>query len=195
MRRFQLFVGLTLLLTARTVLAQTVQLPSYHYFSVQTSVLVPDRGIVSLGGVNRSASGQNQFGAPGLRGNRATGAAAQASGLSISAQIHDFEAMDQALLEQAAAMRKSSHGSRDFTQRTFDPPPIQANEPSQQKRTPAEDAKTLFARGDAASREGKLGAARVYYQMAARRATGPLHDQAIAKYHALAVKSQAASGK
>jgi len=36
---------------------------------------------------------------------RAAGAQTSASGISISATIHDFEVMDRALLEQAAARR------------------------------------------------------------------------------------------
>ena len=37
--------------------ATTVQLPTYSFFSVGTTVSVPDRGSVYMGGVNRSAMG------------------------------------------------------------------------------------------------------------------------------------------
>jgi hypothetical protein len=47
------------------------------------------------------------------------------------------------------------------------------------------DAGRLIAQGDAALRLGNRGAARVYYQMAARRATGPLQATAQAKYDKL----------
>ena len=92
-------------------MAQVVQLPTFHQFSTSTTVSVPDRGSASLGGVRRSATGGSQFGAPGLGGNRAGGAAAQGGGLSVSAQIHDFAEMDRRLLEQAAAMRGDVPGS------------------------------------------------------------------------------------
>ena len=41
-----------------------VQLPTFSYFTTNTTVSVPDRGSVYLGGVNRAASGRNEFGAP-----------------------------------------------------------------------------------------------------------------------------------
>ena len=43
-------------------LPATVQLPSFSYFGVDTSVSVPDRGSISLGGVGRSSSGSTAFG-------------------------------------------------------------------------------------------------------------------------------------
>ena len=44
--------------------ATTVQLPTYSFFSVNTTVTVPDRGSADLGGVNRVAEGRNEFGTP-----------------------------------------------------------------------------------------------------------------------------------
>jgi hypothetical protein len=39
--------------------AQTVQLPTFNFFTVRTTVSVPDSGGAYLGGVNRSAMGQS----------------------------------------------------------------------------------------------------------------------------------------
>ena len=47
-----------------TVTGTTVQLPSYAYISVQTTVSVPDGGTVLLGGIKRLSEGRNEFGVP-----------------------------------------------------------------------------------------------------------------------------------
>lgn len=175
--------------------AQTVQLPSFQQFGVSTTVVVPDRGATSLGGVGRAAHGSNQFGFPGVPGNRSSAAAASASRASISVQIHDFEAMDRALLEQAAAMRNSTRSlpasrpgsARLPGQATDSFPSVQEIRRARQNSPPADSSSTeLMARADAARAAGNLGSARVLYQMAARRASGPLRDAALANYHALA---------
>jgi general secretion pathway protein D len=53
-------------LTSSTTSAQgtTVQLPSFSFFSVSTTVSVPDGGTVLLGGVKRLSEGRNEFGVP-----------------------------------------------------------------------------------------------------------------------------------
>ena len=45
--------------------AQVVQLPTFHYFTVNTTVSVPDRGSVYLGGVKRGAIRSSSRGIPG----------------------------------------------------------------------------------------------------------------------------------
>jgi general secretion pathway protein D len=42
----------------------TVQLPSFSFISVVTTVSVPDGGTVLLGGIKRLAEGRNEFGVP-----------------------------------------------------------------------------------------------------------------------------------
>jgi general secretion pathway protein D len=44
----------------------TVQLPSFSYVTVTTTVSVPDGGTVLLGGIKRLSEGRNDFGVPGL---------------------------------------------------------------------------------------------------------------------------------
>lgn len=84
----------------------TVQLPTFEQFGVSTTVVVPDRGSLFLGGVNGSSRGGSRFG-PGLPGlgNRATGRAIDAGGMSISATIIDHSEIDRALLAEAARRR------------------------------------------------------------------------------------------
>ncbi len=82
--------------------AQTVQLPTFSFFSVSTTVSVPDNGGAFMGGINRASTGRNEFGVPGLAfpgfQNRSIGQDMSASNVWATATIHDFEAMDQAIL-------------------------------------------------------------------------------------------------
>src|ERR1700752_3678368 len=48
--------------------SQTVQLPTVHSFTVQTTVMVPDGGTMLLGSIGRSAMGETLRGVP-LLGN------------------------------------------------------------------------------------------------------------------------------
>ena len=70
--------------------AQAVQLPSFSNFSYSGTVVVPDSGRTSLGGVNRSAMGSSR-----RWGSRATGQSLSNSNASITATIIDLDAMDR----------------------------------------------------------------------------------------------------
>ena len=48
------------------VVASTVQLPTYSFVTVTTTVSVPDGGTVLLGGIKRLSEGRNEFGTPML---------------------------------------------------------------------------------------------------------------------------------
>ena len=85
-----------LCLLAQDVTAQlpsVVQLPTFHTFSYRGSVLVPDGGTTSLGGVKRSATGYNRRG-----WNRGYGSVQSNSQASISANIIDLNEMDRQIL-------------------------------------------------------------------------------------------------
>lgn len=103
--------------------AQVVQLPTFDSFTVNTSVLVPDRGGIVVGGSSSSAWGSRMNGVPGasrlpgagrLFGNRAIGGTTASSTVSVHAQIHDFAAMDEALLAQDRG-RSTSLATRGST--------------------------------------------------------------------------------
>ena len=89
----------------------TVQLPTFSFFSVGTTVSVPDRGSAYLGGIKRAATGRNEFGVPMLPfrpfKNSAIGREVSASSVHVTATIHDFEAMDEFLLSQPTAICRS----------------------------------------------------------------------------------------
>jgi type II secretory pathway component HofQ len=105
---------LAIMLAAATARAQTVQLPTYRSFSISTTVSVPDRGGMYLGGVDRAQYGSSSYGVPGLGrvpvagrlfGNRAIGSSVGSSGAFATATIIDHREMDARLLAEAAARR------------------------------------------------------------------------------------------
>ena len=84
-----------------------VQLPTFSHFGVSTTVEVPDSGGGLAGGVDRAASGGNQIGGPlSPFTNSGIGSQVGRSCTHLLATIHDFEAMDEALLAQKARVRR-----------------------------------------------------------------------------------------
>ena len=108
-------MGAALILACNSALAQTVQLPTLQTFSVNTSVLVPDRGQTYLGGITRARSGSSTRGLPGISGvpfaNRLTknrGLALERSATSayVTATIIDHAELDRQV--RARATRPSA---------------------------------------------------------------------------------------
>ncbi|MFH1265484.1 MAG: hypothetical protein ABIK89_07120 [Planctomycetota bacterium] len=191
----------------------TVQLPTYSSFSTRGSVLVPDRGSAYLGGVKRAAFGRNEFGAPlSPFRNRSFGAERSVSGASVSVYIHDFEAMDEYLLSQPTPFRRSQQEIAARRPRGAGVSRPAANDVWNQRLTDAcagsggpasmsvaelraerlrveetrhAEALKWFKRGQGVEAAGKANVARVYYQMAARRATGELKDEIAARLEAV----------
>jgi hypothetical protein len=88
---------------AQVIQQQTVQLPTFHYFGVQTTVVVPDRGSIPLGGVTYGGSTRTRFDRVGP--NYGYGQFNETLGLSLSATIIDHDEMDRAVLAEAARKR------------------------------------------------------------------------------------------
>jgi hypothetical protein len=212
---FALTIGLCLACLAAS--AQTVQLPTYSFATVGTTVMVPDRGAAYLGGINRSASGRNEYGIPGLAlpglQNRSIGQNVGASSMFVTATIHDFDAMDQALLNTPSP-NDFSRTAPDFPRGLPSPVPMfaapvvprdvvnLAGNWRQEAAAPAapvnnaaaeeadrtarhanrsQEAENYFARGQQAEADGKPNVAKIYYQMAARRASGDFKQQVQAR--------------
>jgi len=206
--------------------ATSVQLPTFSFATVGTTVMVPDGGAAFMGGINRASSGRTEFGVPGMPfpgfQNRGIGQDRSATSFWATAKIHDFDAMDQALLntpspDGVARMNPGiSHGLTEtpaaIAGRSFqrnpaklagnwqvepDPPaPVsdavaeQANRVARQA-TRAEEADSFFARGQKAEADGKPAVAKIYYQMAARRATGDLKQQVQSRLDAVSGRNSA----
>lgn len=94
----------------------SVQLPQFNFFTISTSVMVPDRGSAVLGGVGRASSASGQSGLP-LLPQRAIGGTHTAGGISVSVQVHDLKAMDRELLADAAAARRTDDPARAWYDR------------------------------------------------------------------------------
>ncbi len=191
-----------------------VQLPTYSFFSTGTTVTVPDRGSVLLGGVKRSATGTSEFGIPltPFR-NRAFGMERSAIGTSVSVYIHDFEALEEQLLSQSTA-GGYAHGPSPRAATWLGGEPWSAGRGASTAARPApsvtqlqavhaaeqaawqeswkKDAGFYYERGQRAEQSGKPNVARIYYQMAARRADEPLKAEILARLAALESTSPAA---
>jgi hypothetical protein len=202
--------------------AVAVQLPTYSFFGINTTVSVPDRGSVYLGGVNRAQSGLNEARWPLLPfapfRNRGLSTGASAAGASASVYIHDFEAMDpywHGLPSSGPALASGdgpgvAGAKRSVPQRSAllglhsvqPQPPATASRPlvlspaelaRQQPLAPVDpqqEAENLFALGTEAQSQGNLGAAKVFYEMAARRATGELRTQILARLEVVSPSRQ-----
>ena len=82
-----------------TATAQTVQLPTFNSFSVGTTVIAPDAGISTAGGVRRTGSTWQGYGP--LPGGSARSGFAATAGVRAGAVIHDFQQIDSQLLAGA----------------------------------------------------------------------------------------------
>ena len=123
----------------------------------------------------------------------------------MTVTVHDFAAMDEALLGEPASSFAEHHRSGpaggDLPRHSpaalagnWLPKGSQASGPDPaataadlaarrvaMRQTRAEDAEKFFAHARQAETDGKTSVARVYYQMAARRASGALKEQALAR--------------
>ena len=184
--------------------AQTVvQLPSYHVFSASTGVLVPDRGGAYLGGVNSGSTGSiNQgFGVPPFA-NSATSATSAGGGVWASAQIHDFEAMDAALLAQGASqplvlapqfLNRPANSTASSDQANNSVAALKANAAAA-AATVQQQAADNLAHAKQCLAEGKPAVAKIYFQMAAKHATGEVQKEALAALEALNHPKSAIAG-
>lgn len=174
--------------TLRAQAPAVVQLPSYSVFGVATSVSVPDRGSISLGGVGRSSTGSRAF-SPALGpGNRAFGRNTNMSNATLHATIHDFDALDRATLARASRRprfaasgdpRRRSTDSRFIAESTANSGPKGSVADARRLRlidAAQKDREALdeLAHARRAAEQGKSGVAKVYYRIAARRASGAL---------------------
>ncbi len=181
----------------------TVQLPTFSFFGVDTTVSVPDGGSTYLGGVNRASSGSSQFGAAPFTPftNRSIGSQMSASSMRVSAYIHDFQAMDESLLNQPTAFNRGLNQpqvqvARAVGKRVEDAQAASAGRPAldvaglraqrlQEEQARNSESASLMERGQAAESAGKLKVARLYYQMAYRKAEGDAKAQALARLEAI----------
>ncbi len=149
----------------------TVQLPSFQFFTVSTSGLVPDRGTMSLGGI--STSGTSALASGPFFPQSASGSTMNSSGMSISVQIHDMAELDAAVLAQTKPIGSASSSSVAGSPSTASQSIAEARRQHEQETAAVDDqARDYYQRGLLAESNAQVGAAKVWYQMASRRATG-----------------------
>ncbi|MCE9556827.1 MAG: type II and III secretion system protein [Planctomycetes bacterium] len=162
--------------------AQVVQQPTFSYTTAATTVLVPDRGEVLLGGINRAQDSRSEFGVPGLgRPFRNVGISQSrgASTMSVKAYIHDFEAMDEALLAEAARRRGGAPLESVARQSsTASVRPLQSVTAIERQREAEADANrfetdNLLAKAQSCEAKGQAGVARLFYNMVAKQTKDP----------------------
>jgi hypothetical protein len=181
MVRRLLALSLLALLATAVAHGQAVQLPSITTFGSDTTVLVPDRGAASLGGNATGRAGSTVVG--GLPPQRGIGIDRSASGLSVTARVHDMHELDRQLLETApprnvAPQPLSVRPAGDAAL----PSVADIRRRLAARARPAQDEiDSLLARARAAHSAGKDTVARTYYHMAARRATGSRQAQIVAE--------------
>jgi hypothetical protein len=189
--------ALQLPLVVGSARAQVVQLPTFQFFGISTTVSVPDSGAGFVGGTSSSSMSGFDHGFPGLGqfpvagrpfGDRAIASHTQSSGVSVSAYIHDFEAMDQALLGEGAPLTVLRSGASG-TPRAKDLRPMAGDiagrmsvaeihrQGTGQATKTQSSARRDFDRARALLAEGKTGVARAYLQHAVRTADPKLRAE------------------
>lgn len=177
------FLSLMLmLLLAPLARAQTLQLPSFHSFGIDTTVVVPDSGPAALARDRRANYGVSNFG--GLPRNRGWGISLNAGGGGATAQIHDPRTAEPTA---AANERRTSaiEGPRNLQsaagQAAIDPPLAGvaelARRRAEQSQAQGADVAALIEKARQAKAAGKDSVAAIYYRAAAAQATGELKRQ------------------
>lgn len=225
--RFTVAICVVALWVAGQAAAQqdiTVQLPTFNYTTVQTTVNVPDGGTALLGGIGRASEGSVSRGVPVLGkipgvsrlfNNRGIGREMGLSQMTLTPRIiiqeeEEFRqtGVSSELLShlsaapngvrplavaggrpaEAAVTQKADFIARNVarhpaaaTAEEAGPAPPSLEQIRRQNELAgaqrAAEAEGFFAKGQRAEAEGKSGVAKIWYQMAARRAQGELQQE------------------
>jgi hypothetical protein len=196
-----------LLASPGSVFAQAVQLPTFNFFGTSTTVSVPDHGTAFMGGNTTSYSGSNSRGVPllgpaggPLFNNRGIANGGTTSNISVTAQIHDMDAMDRALLGGMSAdefrRQVRNNPAGNYSHLTLGPgatPPrsitVDSAEVPRSMRYSEQElavqlkrqqqAEEQLAMGQAMAARGKVSLAQSYYRMALNNANGELRSKVL----------------
>lgn len=197
--------------------AQVIQLPTTRNFSFSGGALVPDSGTAHLGGVGYGSQSSLSRGGP-LLSNRAVGMRGGATGVAVSAEIIDLDALDQAILnthvqQTQLPVQASNKGSSTATDdadkaRRFisgyrsvsgvdEPTDYRDFNRSLRSRPETKVVQESLAesniryylkRGQEAENANRIQSARVYYRMALESMT----PQLLERYHRVLAERQTA---
>jgi hypothetical protein len=135
---------------AQIIQQQTVQLPTFHYFGVSTTVVVPTRGTIPLGSVTRAGS----FRTPYDKYGSSFGRFSEVNQLSMGVTVIDHNEIDRALLAEAARRRGAKF---DVLGRPVLGRPVESV-----------DGDVYLRRGRDAELSGQPEVAQVFYRRAAK---------------------------
>jgi hypothetical protein len=179
--------------------ASVVQLPSTSIFGADTTVSVPDRGSISLGGGGTSSNGSTAYGSGLLPGNRSFGRNLRSSNITARATIHDMDELDRQTLARARqGDPKELSGSSDRTRRLAaarqsSAGVVPSGSVAEARRLRAaelegdrDEAIANIKRAREAVAAGKNSVAATFYKLAARQAMGELKTQVEKEAAALA---------
>lgn len=185
---------------AQVAIEAELRVPVQSVFSVNTSVVVPDRGGTYLGGVRSARTARNEVtgGGRGLEQNRtALDAQARVRIIDLNEQEEELVGRTGAVKQQpvatgfAAGIRQYAAGPVAASGKTKESPVPKAaaatsdlahrSRSDDAERTASDDAESaaearaadLFARGKGAESNGKLNVAQIYFRSAARLAHAP----------------------
>ena len=148
---------------AQVIQQQTVQLPTFHYFGVSTTVVVPTRGTIPLGGVTYGGMVRTPYDKVG----GSIGVIRDTANLQLGVTVIDHNEIDRALLAEAARRRGASF---DVLGR-----PV-----------PTADEQVYLRRAREAELTGQMEVAQVFYRRAAKlgsdEAESRLAQLKVAKY-------------
>ncbi len=169
----------------------TVQLPTFSFFSVSTTVLAPDSGGAYLGGMRRAGSVRPSWGHPMVR-NHGLSNFRDASGASVAVRVHDLRWMDEILLgnftiveppadEQGLAARsdlaQQLAGEAQQRGAAVNYGAMHINDIRQAKEA-AKNAEIqgYLTKAEEKRKEGKTALVKYYLQLAARKSSGDLRQ-------------------
>lgn len=185
MRATVCVAGFAAIVWAQAVAGQVIQLPSFHSFSVDTTVVVPDAGRAAIAGNRQGRTSASRVGPRSA--NRSVGVHRQAAGARALATIHDPLEADAALRRQAQApsrvpVEASSRSTAPWAGRAAATDravqSVTSIERERASRAAAVERETLalVEKARAAAAGGKPGVATIYYQRATAQATGRLEQ-------------------
>lgn len=191
--------------------ATTVQLPTFSFFSVSTTVLAPDSGAGYAAGMSRAAHIYPTYGHPAMR-NHGLANYRSASGMSIAVQVHDLRWMDEMLLgrvvinptgqdEKGLAARSSfaqqvanaSDGSGEDAD-AFGAMHVNDIRRARDARRLAE-VNELVAKGEQSLAKGSTTLAQYYFKQAASKASGEMQSDLLRRVAALDAELQQAKDR
>jgi hypothetical protein len=174
----------------------TVQLPTFSFFTVSTTVSVPDSGGAYLGGISRGRTSSTSRGLPlwakspwfsPLGASRGAASELSRGGMSVHATIIDHRELDEAVLAAAsrAGPSTATADARSSADAGAESVAAIRRQLAEEDRQRAAEIADLVVKAEEMAQAKKPALARMYYKMAARRAEGSQRQEIEARLAAL----------